>query len=149
MSNPTRTVLDPRAVRVIALIATGTDRRDIAAHLGIGERTVNWDIDRACRALLVRRNDRAALVNTAIREGVITLPALPPVAMGKHLLATLELIADGYTNAEIAAELTLSVDAVKSRIKCVLRTLNANGRAHAVAVGRQRGLQHTEQPAGR
>jgi hypothetical protein len=79
-------------------------------------------------------------VHTALREGLITLPSRSSGRLEEDLVATLELIADGYTDAEIAAQLHLSLDAVKSRVKRILRALQAEDRAHAVAIGWQLGL---------
>jgi DNA-binding NarL/FixJ family response regulator len=132
--------LAPRTLRVIEHLAAGVGRPATGARLGISLKTVAREFDCACRELRVRRNDRAALVNASLRERVITLPEQPPIELDEYLVDTLELIADGYTNAEIAAELWLSVDAVKSRVKRIFRELGAEGRAHAVAIGWQRGL---------
>lgn len=144
----TRIVFAPRTVRVIELIAAGVARRDTAARLGISEMVVTRHANRAAHALHVRADDRdrTALVNAAIREGVITLPAQAPPDMEGYLVETLEMIADGYTNAEISAELHLSVDAVKTRVKRILRVLDARHRAQAVAIGWQCGLlkHHTD-----
>ncbi|MFF3488909.1 response regulator transcription factor [Streptomyces sp. NPDC002701] len=68
------------------------------------------------------------------------LPALTPCPLEAYLVETLKLIARGYTNPEIGAHLWLSVDAVKSRVKRTLLALDAENRAHAVAIGWQRGL---------
>jgi DNA-binding NarL/FixJ family response regulator len=47
----------------------------------------------------------------------------------------LQLIADGLSNREIAAELFLSEETVKTHIHHVLGKLRARSRAHAAAIG--------------
>lgn len=133
-------VLESRTRRVIELIAAGVSRVDTADLLGVSESTVSREVDRACHTLLVRWNDHAGLVDAAIREGVISLPVLAPSRLEKDLVDTLKLMARGCTNSEIGSELWLSVDAVKSRVKRILRALNAVNRAHAVAIGWQCGI---------
>lgn len=52
----------------------------------------------------------------------------------------LELLATGKTNREIAAELFLSIDTVKTYLQRLYTVLDVKGRAEAVAVGYQQGL---------
>ncbi|MFJ8158506.1 LuxR C-terminal-related transcriptional regulator [Streptomyces sp. NPDC094468] len=140
--------LAPRTLLVVKLTASGVTRAQIAKRLAVTERAVTWDVGRACRSLQVQYSDHAALVNAAIRAGVITLPALPSVELEPHLVDTLRLVADGYTNRQIARRLRRSFECVKSRIKRILRTLHAKDRAHAVAIGWQCGLLgHDTAPA--
>lgn len=46
----------------------------------------------------------------------------------------LRLVAEGYTNREIADMLGIGVETVKSHVKSILRSLQAHNRAHAVAL---------------
>lgn len=55
------------------------------------------------------------------------------------LLAVLELIAEGNSNREIGRRLGVSEDAIKSRVASLFGHLGARDRAHAVALGYQRG----------
>lgn len=55
-------------------------------------------------------------------------------------LQILALIADGLPNPEIAAELYITVETVKSHIRLIHRTLGARSRAHAVHLGHRHGL---------
>ncbi|WP_405461559.1 helix-turn-helix transcriptional regulator [Streptomyces sp. NBC_00101] len=57
-------------------------------------------------------------------------------------LDVLRLAANGYTNAEIARELWISEDSVKSHMRLAYEQLGARDRAHAVAVCLVRGLIH-------
>ena len=55
-------------------------------------------------------------------------------------LETLQLIADGLTDDQIAAQLYRSLAAVKDRERGLRAKLGAKNRAHAVALGYQRGF---------
>ena len=52
----------------------------------------------------------------------------------------LRLIAAGNANKEIAAQLSITEETVKSRVKNILDKLGANDRTHAVSIGLKRGL---------
>ena len=52
----------------------------------------------------------------------------------------LRLVAKGNANKEIAAQLSLSEETVKSHIRNFLAKLEANDRTHAVAIGVKRGI---------
>ncbi len=46
-------------------------------------------------------------------------------------LEVLVLAADGFTNPEIAKELTISIHTVKAHICSIIQKMNANGRVQA------------------
>jgi two-component system, NarL family, nitrate/nitrite response regulator NarL len=50
-------------------------------------------------------------------------------------LDVLELVADGLGNKQIAAQLHVSEETVKTHLRRLMRKLGATSRAHAVAVG--------------
>jgi len=52
----------------------------------------------------------------------------------------LRLIAEGHTNKEIAALLSVTEDAVKGQVRSILSKLNANDRTHAAMIGIKRGI---------
>jgi len=52
----------------------------------------------------------------------------------------LRLIAGGNANKEIAAQLSLTEDTVKGRVKNILSKLGANDRTHAAMIGVKRGI---------
>src|SRR5712671_3539219 len=52
----------------------------------------------------------------------------------------LRLIAAGNANKEIAAQLSITEETVKSRVKNILDKLGANDRTHAVTIGVKRGF---------
>ena len=61
--------------------------------------------------------------------------ALSPVEV-----RVLRLIAEGNSNKEIAAQLSLTEDAVKGQVRSILAKLGANDRAHAAVIGLKRGI---------
>jgi DNA-binding NarL/FixJ family response regulator len=52
----------------------------------------------------------------------------------------LRLIAAGNANKEIAAQLSITEETVKSRVKSIFDKLGANDRTHAVTIGLKRGI---------
>ncbi len=52
----------------------------------------------------------------------------------------LRLIADGNANKEIAAQLSISEDTVKSQVRNILSKLGAKDRTHAAMIGLKRGI---------
>src|SRR5438552_9786122 len=61
-------------------------------------------------------------------------------ALNPGELSVLRLIADGNANKQIAAQLSLSEETVKGRVKNILSKLGANGRTHAAMNGIKRGI---------
>ena len=55
-------------------------------------------------------------------------------------IEVLRLIAAGNANKEIAAQLSITEETVKSRVKNILDELGANDRTHAVTIGLKRGI---------
>lgn len=59
--------------------------------------------------------------------------------MTPRVQSVLVLVAAGKSNAEIAAELCIQLDTVKSHVRRALQQLGARNRAHAVAIAMTRG----------
>ena len=55
-------------------------------------------------------------------------------------IEVLRLIAAGNANKEIAAQLSIAEDTVKSHVTNILSKLGANDRTHAVTIGLKRGI---------
>jgi len=55
-------------------------------------------------------------------------------------IVVLRLIADGNANKQIAAQLSITEETVKSRVKNILSKLGANDRTHAAMIGLKRGI---------
>jgi DNA-binding NarL/FixJ family response regulator len=61
-------------------------------------------------------------------------------ALTSREIDALRLIAAGNANKEIAAQLSITEETVKSRVKNILLKLGANDRTHAVTIGLKRGI---------
>jgi DNA-binding NarL/FixJ family response regulator len=55
-------------------------------------------------------------------------------------VAVLRLIAAGNANKQIADQLSITEETVKSRVKCIFSKLGANDRTHAAMIGLKRGI---------
>ncbi len=55
-------------------------------------------------------------------------------------ILVLRLIVAGNANKQIADQLSISEETVKSRVKCILSKLGANDRTHAAMIGLKRGI---------
>ena len=55
-------------------------------------------------------------------------------------IRVLRLIAEGYANKEIGAQLAISEETIKSQVRSILSKLNANDRTHAAMIGLKRGI---------
>jgi DNA-binding NarL/FixJ family response regulator len=55
-------------------------------------------------------------------------------------ISVLRLIAAGSANKQIADQLSITEETVKSRVKCILSKLGANDRTHAAIIGLKRGI---------
>lgn len=55
-------------------------------------------------------------------------------------IAVLRLIAAGNANKQIADQLSITEETVKSRVKCILSKLGAHDRTHAAMIGLKRGI---------
>jgi DNA-binding CsgD family transcriptional regulator len=77
------------------------------------------------------------------RDAQALLPSMPhgsPEQLRPREVEVLRAIAEGDTAGDIGARLGLSEHTVKTHVRSVLRKLRARNRAHAVAIGYQRGL---------
>ena len=61
-------------------------------------------------------------------------------ALTPREIEVLRLIAAGLANKEIAAQLSITEETVKSRVKNILMKLRANDRTHAAMIGLRRGI---------
>jgi DNA-binding NarL/FixJ family response regulator len=61
-------------------------------------------------------------------------------ALTSREVEVLRLVAKGNANKEIAAQLSLTEETVKTHIRNILGKLEANDRTHAVAIGIKRGI---------
>ena len=61
-------------------------------------------------------------------------------ALSPGEIQVLKLIAEGNANKQIAAQLSISEETVKGRVKNILSKLDANDRTHAAMIGLKRGI---------
>jgi DNA-binding NarL/FixJ family response regulator len=85
----------------------------------------------------------------AVHAGKKTLSAEASYSLADHAgddaltpgeLDVLRLIAAGNANKQIAAQLSITEDTVKGRVKNILSKLGANDRTHAAMIGIKRGI---------
>ncbi|WP_434781135.1 response regulator transcription factor [Amycolatopsis kentuckyensis] len=93
--------------------------------------------DATVRALLLR-------AGLAVRPASLS-DSLLPCFLVSHVLTERELqvltgMAAGKSNADIGHALFLSEDTVKSHARTLFRKMRARDRAHAVAIGYERGI---------
>lgn len=127
--------LTGRERRVVAAVAVNKSNAGVAADLGLSLWTVKEHLSQIAVKLGV--GDRSGIVGAAIRTRQLDVPVSRPTPPGfdELLFDVLVRIARGLSNAQIAAELHLSVDAVKSRVRRLLAVLGADSRESAVAAG--------------
>ena len=103
------------------------------------------------RAYLLKTLLDKELLDTirAVHAGKKTLAAEASYELAEHStddvltqgeVEVLQLIAAGNANKEIAAQLSLTEDTVKGRVKSILSKLGANDRTHAAMIGVKRGI---------
>jgi len=105
--------------------------------------------ERALRAYRVHAEQFNAIASKrAHRSSVLASSDTPDRAVNQRTSAgltarevdVLTLIASGWSNAEVGRRLFIAEETVKTHVRHVLEKLRARNRAHAVAIGCQRGL---------
>lgn len=124
-----------REIQVVRLVARGMTNPEIGAELGLSPVTVKQHLARVGTKLGV--GDRAGIVGAAIRGGYLQVPVTRQVPDGfdESLFDVLVRVARGRSNQEIADELGLSFEAVRSRVRRLLAVLGVCSREEAVAAG--------------
>jgi DNA-binding NarL/FixJ family response regulator len=100
---------------------------------------------------IVKGNVRRELLDTirAVHAGQKRIPPEVAAELAEHALEdelslreldVLRLIATGNANKEIAGQLAIAEDTVKSHVTNILAKLGANDRTHAVTIGLKRGI---------
>ena len=94
---------------------------------------------------------RRELLDTirAVHAGQKRIPPEVAAELAEHVaeddlssreIEVLRLIAAGNANKEIAAQLSVAEETVKSHVTSILGKLGANDRTHAVTIGLKRGI---------
>lgn len=124
-----------REMQVVALVAHGKSNAQIAAELWLAESTVREHLANVGAKLGM--DNRAGIVGAAICRGhlVVLVTGTPPAGFNEGLYDVLVRVARGRSNHQIAAELVISHDAVKTRIRRLLSLLQVKSREEAVVAG--------------
>lgn len=128
----------PQAKIIVLTITSG----DVQAHraLKAGARAyllknlLHKELTETIRSVHAGRKSLSPEVSSQLAEHA-TDDALTP---GE--IEVLKLIAAGNGNKQIAAQLSISEETVKGRVKNILSKLNANDRTHAAMIGVKRGI---------
>ena len=117
----------------------------------MGDVQVMRALKAGARAYLLKNTLRTELLRTirAVHEGRKTLSPEVSFQLAEHAaedslspteVRVLRLIADGNSNKEIAAQLSVTEDTIKGQVRSILSKLNANDRTHAAMIGVKRGI---------
>src|SRR5579862_3000948 len=82
---------------------------------------------------------RARLAAAARVAGECPAESLPS-GLSARELSVLRLVASGWSNEEVGGSLFISAETVKAHVRHLLGKLQAQNRAHAVAIGIELGL---------
>ena len=96
--------------------------------------SLNDELMGAIRAVHAGRKALSAEASVEIAEHATDEPLTPAE------LRVLRLIAEGNSNKEIAAQLSVSEETVKGQVRNILSKLGANDRTHAAMLGVARGM---------
>ena len=136
---------------IIAIRSEFPDARIIVLTTYTGDVQVVRALKAGARGYLLKGNVNTDLLQT-IREVHAGRKRIPPEVAAELAMHTVEdqltareleivkLIAKGNANKEIAAQLSIREDTVKSHVGNILEKLGANDRTHAVTVGLKRGI---------
>jgi len=134
-----------------AIRAEFPDARIIVLTTHAGDVQVSRALKAGARAYLLKGMLRKELLDTirAVHAGQKRLSSEVAAEIAEHAtdealspreVGVLRLVAGGNANKEIAAQLSLTEETVKSHLRSILAKLGANDRTHAVAIGLKRGI---------
>ena len=136
---------------MIAIRREFPEARIIMLTTYLGDSQVLRALEVGARAYLLKNLLHKELLETirAVHAGERKLSTEASNELAEHAtddtltpaeLAVLRLIAEGNSNKQIAAHLTVTEETVKGRVKNILSKLDANDRTHAVAIAIKRGI---------
>ena len=136
---------------IISIRSEFPDARIIVLTTYAGDVQVTRALKAGARAYILKGRLAGELLETirAVHAGQRRIP--PEVVaelagyagesgLTEREVEVLRLIAAGNSNKEIAAQLSLTEETVKSRVSNILAKLGANDRTHAVTIGVKRGI---------
>jgi DNA-binding NarL/FixJ family response regulator len=157
MQNPHITLMDlqmPEMNGIDALIAIRNefpDAKVIVLTTYVGDVQILRALEAGAQAYLLKNTLHKELLDT-IRAVYVGKKSLSPEAsyeIAEHAtddaltpaeILVLRLIALGNANKQIADQLSITEETVKSRVKCILSKLGAKDRTHAAMIGLKRGI---------
>lgn len=136
---------------MIAIRREFPDARIIVLTTYTGDVQALRAIKAGAHAYLLKNTLHNELLDTirAVHAGRKTLSPEISFSLAEHSaeeslsaaeVRVLRLIAEGNSNKEIAARLSITEDSVKGQVRNILSKLGANDRAHAAIIGVQRGI---------
>ncbi len=136
---------------MIAIRGEFADARIIVLTTYNGDVQVLRALKAGARGYLLKTSLNKELVDTirAVHAGRKVLSAEVSFQVAEHAgddtltpaeIRVLRLIAEGYANKEIGAQLSISEETIKSQVRNILSKLNANDRTHAAMIGLKRGI---------
>ena len=157
MNHPDVTLMDlqmPDMNGIDAIIAIRTEfpeARIIVLTTYTGDVQVLRALKAGAQAYLLKSTLHKELLETirAVHAGKKTLSPEVSYEIAEHAtddtltpaeIAVLRMIAAGNANKQIADQLSITEETVKSRVKNILSKLGANDRTHAAMIGLKRGI---------
>ncbi|HVP50482.1 MAG TPA: response regulator transcription factor [Terriglobales bacterium] len=136
---------------LIAIRNEFPDARVIVLTTYAGDVQILRALKAGAQAYLLKNTLHKELLETvrAVHAGKKTLSPEVSYQVAEHAaddsltpaeIAVLRLIAAGNANKQIADQLSITEETVKSRVKCILSKLGANDRTHAAVIGLKRGI---------
>jgi DNA-binding NarL/FixJ family response regulator len=127
------------------------DARVIVLTTYTGDVQIVRALKAGAQAYLLKNTLHKELLETirAVHVGKKTLSQEASYEVAEHAMddaltpaeiAVLRLIAAGNANKQIADQLSITEETVKSRVKCILSKLGASDRTHAAMIGLKRGI---------
>jgi DNA-binding NarL/FixJ family response regulator len=136
---------------MVAILKDFPDARIIMLTTYVGDVQVLRAIKVGARGYLLKTLLDKELLDTirAVHAGKKVLSADASYELAEHATSdaltpaeidVLRLIAAGFANKQISAELSITEDSVKGRVKNILSKLDATDRTHAAMIGVKRGI---------
>jgi len=136
---------------IISIRSEFPDARIIVLTTYAGDVQVTRALKAGARAYILKGRLAGELLETirAVHAGQRRIPTEVAAELAGYVgesgltereIEVLRLVAAGSSNKEIAAQLSLTEETVKSRVSSVLAKLGANDRTHAVTIGLKRGI---------
>ncbi len=136
---------------LIAIRNEFPDARVIVLTTYAGDAQILRALKAGAQAYLLKNTLHKELLETirAVHAGKKTLSPEVSYQVAEHAaddsltpaeIAVLRLIAAGNANKQIADQLSITEETVKSRVKNILSKLGANDRTHAAMIGLKRGI---------